>query len=86
MIFLKLGERSLFFPMLLEGNTGCQDAEQKAGHYSRDISLKDISSGYYQLMLKTPSQYLSRSSCAEINGIKNALRLAIFLQRYLPRM
>ncbi|MEP7234367.1 MAG: hypothetical protein ABI778_03635 [Ignavibacteriota bacterium] len=37
------------------------DEDQKPGHFQMSVSVTDISSGYYQLMLKTPSQYLSRS-------------------------
>jgi len=39
---LETGRTQLILPMLLKGIQVVQDAEQKAGHYSRDISLKEI--------------------------------------------
>ncbi|MDP4236797.1 MAG: hypothetical protein Q8919_10145, partial [Bacteroidota bacterium] len=38
-----------------------KDEAQKPGHYTIDISLEDVSSGYYQVILKTPSQITRRS-------------------------
>lgn len=38
-----------------------KDEVESAGHYKEDVSLEDISSGYYQIGLKTPSQFLMQS-------------------------
>ena len=38
-----------------------KDEDKKPGHYRENISLEEISSGYYRVLLKTPSQFLLQS-------------------------
>jgi len=38
-----------------------KDEDENAGHYREDVSLEEISSGYYQVLLKTPSQFILQS-------------------------